>query len=73
MIHATCKRLDDTFHLQLEEQGSQLSDRDTGFYTEDVQLQISGMLQQTDECGVRRGKVWKESYHDAIGSNTMWQ
>ena len=59
MVHPTNERFDDTFHLKLEEQGGQLSDRDAGLHTEDVQLQVVGLLEQTDDAGFLRREVGK--------------
>ena len=49
MIHAPSEGLDDAFHFELEKEGCELSDRDTGFDADDIELQVVGLLKLTDD------------------------
>ena len=49
MIHPPSQRLDDTLHLELEEDGREAADGNRGFDTEDIQLQVVGVLKYADD------------------------
>ena len=66
MVHAAGERLDDALHLELEEQGGQLSDGDAGLHAENVQLQVVSLLEQTDDATFLRREVRKQSPFDAL-------
>ena len=58
MVHATSEGLEDAFHLQLEKEGRQLADGDARLDTEDVQLEIVGLLEEGDDCLFLWRKIW---------------
>ena len=60
MIGATSQWSDDAFHLKREEQRCQLANRDIGFDTDDIELQVVGLLEQADDLLFLRRQVWKQ-------------
>ena len=67
MVHPAGKGFDDTLHLELEEQGGQLSDGDAGLYAENVQLQVVGLLKQADNLLFWFREIREEISFDSIG------
>ena len=49
MVGTTSQGLDHTFHFESEEDGVELVDRNVGLDADDVQLQVVGILKQTDD------------------------
>ena len=49
MVGATCQWLYDTLHLQLEEQGGELSDGDVCLYGELVELEIAAFIKDSGD------------------------
>ena len=43
MIHSPCKGLDDSLHLQCEEEGSEARDVDIRLYGDEIHLQVVGL------------------------------
>ena len=73
MIHTTGEGFDNTFHFELEQEGSELSDGDAGLDTEDIELQVVGLLKQTDDCLFFWCQVRKEISFDSIGRASSCQ
>lgn len=67
MIHTAGEGFDDAFHFELEKEGCELSDGDAGLDTEDIKLQVVGLLKQTDDCLFFWCQVGKEISFDSIG------
>lgn len=66
MIHAAGEGFYDAFHFELEEEGCELSDGDAGLDADDVELQIVGLLEQTDDLLFIRCQIGEERTFDTI-------
>ena len=62
MVHTPGEGLDNTFHFELEKEGCELSDGDTGFDTDHIELQVVGLLEQTDDLLFMGGEI-REPLH----------
>ena len=67
MIHAAGEGFDDAFHFELEKEGCELSDGDAGLDTDDIQLQVVGLLKETNNLSLWFCQVRKEISFDSIG------
>jgi Tfp pilus assembly ATPase PilU len=67
MIHTAGEGFDDAFHFELEKDGCELSDRDAGLDTEDIELQVVGLLKQADNLLFWFREIREEISFDSIG------
>ena len=67
MIGATSQWSDDAFHLKREEKGCQLTNWDIGFDTDDIELQVVGLLEQADDLLFLGREVWEQLAFDSFG------
>ena len=71
MIHAAGEGFDHTFHLELEQESGQLSDRQACLHADDIQLQVVGLLKETDDLLFFWCQVWEEISFDSIGERLL--
>ena len=71
MVHTASEGLHDTLHLELEQEGCELSDRNAGLHADDIQLQIIGLLKEANNLSFWFREVRETTPFDAVGKGLL--